>query len=289
MRASEADAAESSITRVDQGSMRKIAVSSVIGTSVEWYDLYLFATASALVFNKVFFPEFDPAVGTLLSFGTFAAAYVARILGAMLFGHFGDRIGRKSMLLLSLTGMGLATFLIGCLPNYYAIGIWAPILLLTLRIMQGLALGGEWGGAVLMTVEHAPEARRGFFGSWVQIGVPVGTLLANLVFLFMAKSMPEEALVEWGWRVPFLVSIVLIGIGLYIRLQIEETPAFQRVKAEGAKAAIPLATLLRKYWKQVLLGGLATVSTGTSFNLLVGSGLTTAPSSASRRTRCSSP
>lgn len=259
--------------RVDSTSMTRIAVSSVIGTSVEWYDLYLFATASALVFNKVFFPDFDPAVGTMLAFGTFAAAYVARILGAMIFGHFGDRIGRKSMLLISLLGMGAATFLIGCLPNYYQIGIWAPILLLTLRIMQGLALGGEWGGAVLMTVEHAPEHKRGFFGSWVQIGVPMGTLLANGVFLIIAGMMPEEQLVEWGWRIPFLASIILIAIGLYIRLTMEETPAFQKVKEEGAKAKIPLAELLRKYWKQVILGGLATVSTGTSFNLLVGSGI----------------
>jgi metabolite-proton symporter len=253
--------------------MRKIATASVIGTTVEWYDLFVFATASALVFNKVFFPSFDPLVGTLLAFGTFAAAYVARIVGAALFGHFGDRLGRKSMLLLSLVTMGAATFAIGLLPNYEAIGVAAPILLLTLRIIQGLALGGEWGGAVLMVVEHAPTKKRGFYGSLVQVGVPGGTLIANLVFLIIASNTSEETLTDWGWRVPFLASALLVAIGLYIRLTLEETPSFLAVKAASAKAKIPLAELMRKYWKQVLLGGLATLSTGTSFNIMVAFGL----------------
>ncbi|MCQ9164522.1 MFS transporter [Arthrobacter sp. STN4] len=254
--------------------MRKIAVASVIGTTVEWYDLFLFATASALVFNKIFFPSFDPLVGTMLAFGTFAAAYVARIIGAALFGHFGDRMGRKSMLLTSLLTMGAATFAIGLLPDYGTIGVAAPILLLTLRIIQGLALGGEWGGAVLMVVEHSPKAKRGFYGSLVQVGVPGGTLIANLVFLLVAGIMPEQALLSWGWRIPFLVSVLLVAIGLYIRLSLEETPSFQAVKDAGAKAKIPLFDLLRKYWKQVILGALATVSTGTAFNVLVAFGLT---------------
>lgn len=254
--------------------MRKIAVASVIGTTVEWYDLFLFATASALVFNKIFFPSFDPLVGTMLAFGTFAAAYVARIIGAALFGHFGDRMGRKSMLLTSLLTMGAATFAIGLLPNYATIGIAAPILLLVLRVVQGLALGGEWGGAVLMVVEHAPKEKRGFYGSLVQIGVPGGTMIANLVFLLVAGVMPEEALLSWGWRIPFLVSVLLVAVGLYIRLSLEETPSFQAVKDAGAKAKIPLFDLLRKYWKQVILGALATVSTGTAFNVLVAFGLT---------------
>ncbi|PYI69128.1 MFS transporter [Arthrobacter livingstonensis] len=254
--------------------MRKIAVASVIGTTVEWYDLFLFATASALVFNKIFFPSFDPLVGTMLAFGTFAAAYVARIIGAALFGHFGDRLGRKSMLLISLLTMGAATFAIGLLPDYGTIGVAAPILLLTLRIIQGLALGGEWGGAVLMVVEHSPKEKRGFYGSLVQIGVPGGTLIANLVFLLVAGIMPEQALLSWGWRIPFLVSCLLVAVGLYIRLALEETPAFQAVKDAGAKAKIPLFYLLRKYWKQVILGALATVSTGTAFNVLVAFGLT---------------
>ena len=184
---SELSSVEKSGTPPDAAvSMKKVAVASVIGTTVEWYDLFVFATASALVFNKVFFPDFDPLIGTLLAFGTFASAYVARIVGAALFGHFGDRLGRKSMLLVSLLTMGAATFAIGLLPNYAAIGIWAPILLLLLRVIQGLALGGEWGGAVLMAVEHAPANKRGFYGSCVQIGVPAVTMIANLNFLLIS-------------------------------------------------------------------------------------------------------
>jgi metabolite-proton symporter len=254
--------------------MRKIAVASVIGTTVEWYDLFVFATASALVFNKVFFPSFDAIVGTLLAFGTFASAYLARIVGAALFGHFGDRLGRKSMLLFSLVMMGLATFVIGLLPNYESIGVWAPILLLSLRVMQGLALGGEWGGAVLMAVEHAPADKRGLYGSWVQIGVPAGTLIANLVFLAIAASMPSEDLLSWGWRVPFLASILLVGVGAYVRLNTTETPSFAKVKQEAATVKVPFFELLKKSWKTVVLGGVATMSTGSSFNLIVAFGLT---------------
>ncbi len=254
--------------------IRKIAFASVIGTTVEWYDLFVFATASALVFNKIFFPSFDPIVGTLLAFGTFASAYLARIVGAALFGHFGDRLGRKSMLLFSLVMMGLATFAIGLLPNYASIGIWAPILLLFLRVMQGLALGGEWGGAVLMAVEHAPAHRRGLYGSWVQIGVPAGTLIANLAFLAIAMSMSSEDLLAWGWRIPFLASILLVGVGAYVRLVTAETPAFTKVKEDDATVTMPFFELLRRSWKTVLLGGIATMSTGSSFNLIVAFGLT---------------
>lgn len=255
-------------------SMKKIAVASVIGTTVEWYDLFVFATASALVFNKVFFPSFDPLVGTLLAFGTFASAYLARILGAVLFGHFGDRLGRKSMLLVSLVTMGIATFAIGLLPNYASIGVWAPILLLVLRVVQGLALGGEWGGAVLMAVEHAPANKRGLYGSWVQIGVPAGTLIANLAFLVTSSLMSSEALLTWGWRIPFLASIALVAVGAYVRVNISETPSFEKVKQESAEAKVPFAELMKKSWKTVLLGGIATMSTGTSFNLIVAFGLT---------------
>jgi MFS family permease len=259
--------------RLDAERMRRISVASVIGTTIEWYDLFLFGTASALVFSKVFFPELGGATGTLLSFLTFAAAYVARMVGAILFGHFGDRLGRKSMLLTSLITMGVATFAIGLVPDYHAIGVAAPFILLTLRIIQGLALGGEWGGAVLMTVEHSPVDRRGFFGSMVQIGVPIGTLLANLAFLIIASNMSEEALLTWGWRIPFLISAALVAFGIYIRLSIEETPAFKIVRETGAKAKIPFANLMRKYWKQVLLGGIATLSTGSTFTLLTTLGL----------------
>jgi metabolite-proton symporter len=254
--------------------MKKVAVASVIGTTVEWYDLFVFATASALVFNKIFFPAFDALIGTLLAFGTFASAYGARIVGAALFGHFGDKLGRKSMLLISLLVMGAATFAIGLLPDYASIGIWAPILLLTLRIIQGLALGGEWGGAVLMAVEHAPANQRGLYGSWVQIGVPAGTMLANLAFLAIAALLPQEDLLSWGWRIPFLASALLIAVGLYIRLNISETPAFKEAKKTEKPIKVPLAEMFRKYWKQVLLGGIATMSTGASFNIIVAFGLT---------------
>ncbi|MEI7055747.1 MFS transporter [Nocardioides sp. CCNWLW239] len=253
--------------------MRKIATASVIGTTVEWYDLFIFATASALVFNKVFFPEVSPAVGTILSFLTFASAYLARIVGAVLFGHFGDRLGRKSMLLVSLLTMGAATFAIGLIPDAGTIGLAAPFILLTLRVIQGLALGGEWGGAVLMTVEHAPREQRGWYGSLVQVGVPAGTLIANLAFLLISAFASEEALVSWGWRVPFLASSILVAVGIYIRLNIEETPSFQQVKEKGAKAKLPFVVLMRDYWKQVLLAAVATLSTGSTFTLLVASGV----------------
>lgn len=259
--------------RLDQSKMRKIATASVIGTTVEWYDLFLFGTASALVFNQVFFPDLPPAVGTILSFLTFAAAYVARTLGAILFGHFGDRLGRKSMLLVSLLTMGAATLAIGLVPDYNTIGIAAPFILLFLRIIQGLALGGEWGGAVLMTVEHAPENKRGWYGSLVQVGVPFGTLLANVAFLIVTASVSEEALFTWGWRVPFIASILLVAVGIYIRLNIEETPSFQQVREQGAKAKLPFVYLMQHYWKQVVLGGIATLSTGSTFTLMVASGM----------------
>lgn len=254
--------------------LKNVAIASVIGTTVEWYDLFVFATASALVFNKIFFPAFDALVGTLLAFGTFASAYGARIVGAAVFGHFGDKLGRKSMLLISLLAMGAATFAIGLLPDYAAIGIWAPILLLTLRIIQGLALGGEWGGAVLMAVEHAPPHQRGLYGSWVQIGVPAGTMIANLAFLAITAALPADALLAWGWRVPFLASALLIAVGLYIRLNISETPAFHEAQKNQAALKVPLMEICRRYWKQVLLGGVATMSTGASFNIIVAFGLT---------------
>jgi MFS family permease len=260
-------------SRLDATKMRRISLASMVGTTVEWYDLFLFGTASALVFGKVFFPEFDGAVGTILSFLTFASAYLARMVGAVFFGHFGDRLGRKSMLLISLTAMGVATFAIGLVPGYATLGVAAPLLLLGLRVVQGLALGGEWGGAVLMTVEHAPENRRGFFGSMVQIGVPIGTLLANGAFLLVASTTSTDALYSWGWRIPFLASAILVGIGFYIRLHIEETPSFQAVREEGVKARIPFFALMSRYWRQVLLGGIATLSTGSTFTLMVASGV----------------
>ena len=233
-------------------SIRLVALASLVGTTIEWYDFFLYNTAAALVFNKLFFPRFDPLVGTLLSFATVTMGFVARPVGGIVIGHFGDRIGRKSMLVLTLVVMGVATFLIGALPTYAQIGPWAAVLLVLLRVVQGFGVGGEWGGAVLMAIEHAPAGRRGFYGSWPQIGVPAGLLLANLVFSGFAR-MPEADFLAWGWRVPFLISIVLVGVGLVIRLKILETPAFTRMKATRTEARMPIVEVLRRYPKQVLL------------------------------------
>lgn len=231
----------------------KVAAASFIGTAVEFYDFFLYGTAAALIFNRLFFPSYDPLVGTLLAFATFAVGFVARPLGGMVFGHFGDKLGRKSMLSATLMIMGVATFAIGLLPSYERIGIWAPILLVVLRVLQGFGLGGEWGGAVLMAVEHAPAHRRGFYGSWPQMGAPAGLLLATGVFAGFS-SLPDEQFITWGWRVPFLLSAVLIGIGVFIRLSVAESPAFKAAhKAPGSSPKLPIVEVLRTYPKQILL------------------------------------
>lgn len=233
-------------------SIRKVALASFIGTTIEWYDYFLFGTAAALVFNKLFFPNVDPLIGTLSAFATFGVGFVARPLGGAIFGHYGDRIGRKAMLVITLSMMGIATFLIGLLPAYETIGIWAPVLLVALRLLQGFGVGGEWGGAVLMAVEHSPEGRRGFFGSWPQMGVPAGLLLSTGAFTAFS-GLPEEQFLAWGWRVPFLLSILLIAVGLYIRLAILETPAFRRVQETQTQARMPIMDVLRTQLKGVLL------------------------------------
>ena len=233
-------------------SIVKVAFASFIGTAVEWYDFFLYGTAAALVFNKLFFPEFDPLVGTLLSYGTFAAGFLARPIGGVVFGHYGDRIGRKTMLSLTLLIMGIATFGVGLLPGYAQVGVAAPVLLLLLRLAQGFGLGGEWGGAVLMAVEHAPEQRRGFYGSWPQMGAPAGLLVSTIVFSIFS-SLPEAQFLSWGWRVPFLLSFVLILVGLWVRLTIEESPSFQRVKDSHAEVKVPVLDAIRLYPKQILL------------------------------------
>jgi len=229
-----------------------VAFASLIGTTIEWYDFFLYGTAAALVFNRLFFPNSDPLMGTLLAFGTYAVGFIARPVGGIVIGHYGDKVGRKSMLVLTLMIMGVATFFIGLLPTYEQIGIWAPIALVVLRLAQGFGVGGEWGGAVLMAVEHAPPGKRGFYGSWPQIGVPAGLLLANAVFSYFS-SLPDEQFISWGWRVPFLLSIVLVFVGLMIRMRILETPAFARVKDRSAEARQPIIEVIRKYPKQVLL------------------------------------
>ena len=200
----------------EETSIRRVALASAIGATIEWYDFFVYGTAAGLIFNQLFFTSFDPVAGTLAAYASFAAGFVARPLGGIIFGHFGDKVGRKTMLVMTLLIMGIATFIIGLLPTYNSIGLWAPILLLTLRIFQGIGVGGEWGGAVLMAVEHSPEGRRGYWGSWAQIGVPAGLTLGTGVFALLSL-LPNEQFYTWGWRIAFLLSVILVAVGLYIR------------------------------------------------------------------------
>jgi metabolite-proton symporter len=229
-----------------------VALASLIGTTIEWYDFFLYGTAAALVFNRLFFPNSDPLMGTLYAFGTYAVGFFARPFGGVVIGHYGDKVGRKSMLVLTLVIMGVATFLIGLLPTYEQIGPWAAVALVLLRMTQGFGVGGEWGGAVLMAVEHAPPGKRGFYGSWPQIGVPAGLVLSTAVFAAF-QGLPEAQFLSWGWRVPFLVSALLVGVGLVIRMRIVETPVFAKVKENATEARQPIVEVLRTYPKEVLL------------------------------------
>jgi MFS transporter, MHS family, shikimate and dehydroshikimate transport protein len=226
--------------------IKRVVVSSVIGTAVEWYDFLIYGTATALVFNRLFFPLPDPALSTIAAFGTYAVGFLARPLGAALFGHFGDRVGRKAMLVMTIVVMGLGTFVIGLLPTYDQVGIAAPILLVGLRLLQGIGLGGEWGGAVLMVVENSPASNRGLLGSMVQIGLPIGNLAAIGMFAALSQ-VPESDFLAWAWRVPFLMSIVLAGIGLYIRLKLEETPVFREIEARNDVVKLPVVEILARH------------------------------------------
>jgi MFS transporter, MHS family, shikimate and dehydroshikimate transport protein len=254
----------------DTQSIKKVAAASFIGTTIEWYDFFLYGTAAALVFGDLFFPEAKPLVGTLLAFSTYAVGFAARPIGGVVFGHYGDRIGRKSMLVLSLLIMGIATFLIGVLPAYASIGVVAPLLLVVLRFAQGIGVGGEWGGAVLMSVEHAPKGRRGFFGAWPQMGVPAGLLLSTAVFAIVQAVTSEAAFMSWGWRVPFLASIILVGVGLFIRLKLMESPAFERVRETKTEADRPIVDVVRKYPREVLVAmGMRVAENGCFYILTV--------------------
>ncbi len=226
-------------------SMRSVVLAGSIGTIIEWYDFLIYATSAALVFNKLFFPTINPMVGTLAAVGSYAVGFVARPFGAVLFGHFGDRVGRKSMLIATLLIMGLSTFAIGLLPTYASIGIWAPVLLVTLRILQGIGLGGEWGGAALMVIEHAPPSKRGFYGSLVQVGFPLGLILSTLAVSTVAK-LPEADFLSWGWRLPFLLSAVLFLLGAFVRAKVAETPVFLKMKRTMTLAKNPLADAVLK-------------------------------------------
>ncbi|CAJ1580456.1 MFS transporter [[Mycobacterium] wendilense] len=246
------------VTRV---SPWRAAIASFVGTTVEFYDFLIYGTAAALVFPKLFFPEADPSVAVLLSFATFGVGFVARPLGGIVFGHFGDRVGRKRMLVYSLLLMGASTVAMGLLPTYAQIGLAAPLLLTVLRLLQGFAVGGEWGGATLMAVEHAPAARKGFFGAFPQMGAPAGTALATLAF-FAVAQLPDEQFLAWGWRIPFLASAVLIVIGLVIRLSLAESPDFAAVRERAATVKIPVAEAFRRHWRQILLVAGAYLSQG---------------------------
>ncbi|MEW5977011.1 MAG: MFS transporter [Acidobacteriota bacterium] len=236
-----------------QESMGRVLIACLIGATIEWYDFFLYGTSAALVFNKLFFPHFSPLAGTLSAFGTFAVGFVARPVGGLVFGHYGDRLGRKTMLVYSLILMGTATFAIGLLPTYETAGVIAPVLLVVMRFVQGLGIGGEWGGAVLMAVEHSSGGKRGFHGSWPQMGVPAGLLLSTTVFALFSNHLTEEAFLSWGWRVPFLLSIVLIAVGLFVRMRILETPAFQKLKESGAESRQPAIEAVTTHRRSILL------------------------------------
>ena len=235
-------------------SIRPVILASFIGTTIEWYDFFLYGTAAALVFNKLFFPTLDPLAGTLSAYGTFAVGFLARPLGGAVFGHYGDRVGRKRMLVWSLMIMGVATALIGVLPTYATIGVWAPVLLVVVRFAQGIGVGGEWGGAVLMAVEHSGGRSRGLHGSWPQMGVPAGLLLSTGIFALLSSRLPEAEFLSWGWRVPFLLSTLLIGIGMFVRLRLLETPSFTREIARQGPPTAPLLEVFRLHPREVLVG-----------------------------------
>jgi metabolite-proton symporter len=231
---------------------KKVLIASLIGSSIEWFDYFLYGTVAALVFNQMFFQSDDPAVGLMLAYASFALAFFIRPLGGVIFSHIGDRIGRKKTLVLTLSLMGGATVLMGFLPTYDNIGVAAPILLIVLRLIQGIGLGGEWGGALLLAVEYAPKERRGFFGSIPQMGVTIGMLLGTLALSIMTL-LPEEAFLSWGWRVPFILSALLVIFGLWIRKGIDETPSFKKAQEKGEIAKIPFVETMRSHWKEVLI------------------------------------
>ncbi|MEK4013450.1 MFS transporter [Peribacillus sp. FSL M8-0224] len=237
---------------MEKKQMRRILVASLVGSSIEWFDYFLYGTVSALVFNQLFFVNEDPTIGLLLSYASFALAFFIRPFGGVIFSHIGDRIGRKKTLVLTLSLMGVATFGMGLLPTYQAVGIWAPILLITLRLVQGLGIGGEWGGALLLAVEYAPAEKRGLFGAIPQMGVTIGMLLGTVALSIMTL-LPENAFMTWGWRIPFIFSALLVFFGLWIRKGIDETPSFKKVKESGEVPKLPIVETLKNYWREVLI------------------------------------
>jgi metabolite-proton symporter len=256
------------ISAPSAATIRRVAIASMIGTSIEWYDFYIFGIAAALAIGPQFFPHYSHSAATFAAFATFGVGFVAKPLGAVAFGHYGDRVGRKAALVVSLLMMGAGTALVGCLPNYQTIGLWAPVLLVVLRILQGIGIGGEWGGAALMAAEYAPKERRGFFVSWPQFGSPVGLLLATGAFLVARKFMSADQFAQWGWRLPFLASAVLIVIGLIIRLQLEETPQFRKLQASNSRARVPIVEVIKHWPGRTLLVGGAFMFNTTAFFII---------------------
>ena len=244
----------------DPQQLRRVSVASAIGTTIEWYDYFIFSTAAALVFNGQFFSTLSPASGTLAAFATLGVGFIARPVGGVVWGYFGDRIGRKAMLVTSLVLMGVATVGVGLLPTYAQVGVLAPILLVLLRLLQGLSAGGEWGGAALMAVEHAPADKKGRYGSFAQIGVPAGLILAQVVFLVVSNAVSPQQFAAWGWRIPFLLSIVLVAIGLVIRLRIEESPVFTALRTEAARSAGPVAEVFRERPRELALASVSFIA-----------------------------
>ena len=261
-------ASETPAAPIDQATINRVVLASFLGTMIEWYDFFLYGTAAALVFNKLFFTSMDPRTGTMAAFATYAVGFFARPIGGVIFGHYGDKIGRKSMLVTTLVMMGAATCLIGLLPTYNTIGIAAPILLVVLRFVQGFGVGGEWGGAVLMAVEHSRPGRRGLNASWVQAGVAAGMLLANGVFSLFSQNLSEADFLAWGWRVPFLLGIVLLGLGLFIRVKVMETPLFTAVQISKKPTTLPILEVIRDYPKNVLLAMGARFAENASFYVI---------------------
>ena len=245
--------------------VRKIAMASLIGTTIEWYDFLIYGAMAGLIFNAQFFPSSDPLVSTLLAYGTFAAGFIARPIGGVIFGHYGDRIGRKPLLVLTLMLMGGATLLIGFLPNYQSIGIAAPVLLLILRVLQGLAMGGEWGGAVLMAYEYAPPDQRNYYASFPQIGLAIGLCASTGVLSILSWALTDQQFSDWGWRVAFILSVVLLAVGMFIRLRIIETPAFLQAKAREKVVKLPLVTVLKASPGAIVLGWGARLVDGVIF------------------------
>lgn len=264
-----------------RSNMRRVALTALAGTSIEWYDFFLYATAAALVFPAAFFPESTPTMGLILSFGTFAFGFIARPVGGIIFGHFGDRIGRKKTLVIALMIMGVASTLIGLMPTYAAIGVAAPVLLTVLRFVQGLAIGGQWGGAMLLVTESAPADQRGYYGAYAQAGAPVGVILANLAFIIISALVSEEFFQAWGWRIPFLSSVILIAISMYVQLHVEDTDAFKELEALREKRLTesqandepirrsPVLEAIAKYPKRIMLAAGAFISVQVNFYILI--------------------